>query len=619
MMDPQQAPQARALNEARRIPSIEGPVIDAFVLPSASVRPSIFLYLRLGLVWLAWLGVIAVAGLIMVYPRQSLIHALTFVKLINESFHEAFDSQPLKKNTQPPGKDGPPGTVAQKGKPGTGPASTSAKASATGPGTAGPGGAQGAGQGAGQGGGGPATGQPLTINTPGGGHQPEPPKLSLNLVIPGGGGRGQAPAPIPQPQGPAPSAIIINNNGGGGANGQPQPPAVTLTQVGEATGGGSTQPLPPGAAGNQPPPAVIVNGQGGAGRRQMVEGQTTPERTPLPPDDQDDSASRAGGAASGLRRGAGGLFVLPPDWPRTVALSGTPKVTLLERSSGSGHQFAAQTEHYEFQSDTQVGADVVREMARVFEATYELNNLLPLRLHPAPEKGRPRFVARLFSKDRDYFAAGGMQGSAGTYSRDDACILVPISSMGVKLVNGRLQTERTEGTETLIHEITHQMMNTWLPLVPRWYAEGSADYVAMADYVHGRFTLNQMEDRLRRYLRRRGQLGDVFTMLRPAELMTLDAKTWSGALASNAGSASQNYASATLLTFYFYHMDGMGDGSGMLKYLRAIERGAPETEASSAHLLHGRTMEDLERDVINAFEHRGIKVATVARGRLAKE
>ncbi|MDB6118161.1 MAG: hypothetical protein JWO08_1942 [Verrucomicrobiaceae bacterium] len=631
-MDSQRAPQARAFNEARRSPSLEGPIIDAFVLPSAAVRPSIFLHIRRGLVWLAWLGIAGVAGLIMVYPRQSLINVLTFAKLVNESFHEAFDAQPLKSNAKPPGKDTPTGTMAKNGKPvGQGPGGSS---TANGPQAKGPGGTSS------QTGSrsvvataetnGPATGEPLTINTPKSGDgQPEKPKFSLNLVIPGGNGGGQqGPAPMPQQQGPGPSAIIINNNGGGGANGQPPEVPVTMTQVGAATGGGGPMTVQQGGGGNQPPPTIVVNGPMGQPPGVMIQGGqngpmiqrgTAPDGTPLSPEEQEETSSGSSASSSGLHRNTASLMALSADWPRSVALQGTPAVSIIERTSISGRQYAMQTEHYEFQSDAQVGADVVREMARVFEATYELNKLLPLRLHPEPEKGRPRFVARLFSKDRDYFAAGGMQGSAGTYSRDQACILVPISSMGVKMVNGRMQTERTENTETLIHEVTHQMMNTWLPLVPRWYAEGSADYIAMADYVHGRFFLNQMEDRLRRYLKRRGQQGDTFMMLRPAELMTLDAKTWSMALASNAGGASQNYASATLLTYYFYHLDGKGDAAGMLKYLRAIERGAPEAEASATHLLRGRSMAQLESDVTDAFERRGIKVGTIARGRLAKE
>ncbi|MDB6139639.1 MAG: hypothetical protein JWO94_2711, partial [Verrucomicrobiaceae bacterium] len=571
----------------------------------------------------------AIASLVMVYPRYSLIQALTFVKIIGESFHEAFNDQPLKKKNAP--------GVGQNDRPGAPPAGKGGDkgsqgeslrpAAATATRTVAQGKRQPSGQSTGSG---PAaTGQPLTINTPAGDLQPGAPKFSVNLVIPGGnaGSGSSPPAEIPPQQGPAPSAIIINNPGGAEEVTSSLPP-VTITQAG---------------AGHQPPPsAIIVNGpalqppsvmiqewrgRGQAvvsGQRSLLGSQATASAITEP--EGEGMSGESGGSPTGtlgatarLHHGAAGLLALPPDWPRTVALTSTPIVTMLERGSGAGRQFAVQTDHYEFQSDSQIGADVVREMARVFEATYELNNLLPLRLHPMPEKGRPRFIAKLFSKDHDYFAAGGMQGSTGTYSRDQACILVPISSMGVKMVNGRMQTERTESTETLIHEITHQMMNTWLPLIPRWYAEGSADYIAMVDYVHGRFFLNQIEDRLRRYLRRRGQRSDTFAMLRPAELMALDAKSWGMAVASNADGASQNYASATLLTFYFYHLDGNGDGTGMRKYLRAVEQGTPEPEASAAHLLRGRSMATLESDVTDAFERRGIKIATIARGRLAKE
>ena len=43
--------------------------------------------------------------------------------------------------------------------------------------------------------------------------------------------------------------------------------------------------------------------------------------------------------------------------------------------------------------------------------------------------------------------------------------------------------------DTLIHEITHQMMNHWLRKLPEWYVEGSAMYVASSKYNMGRFTM----------------------------------------------------------------------------------------------------------------------------------
>ena len=300
-------------------------------------------------------------------------------------------------------------------------------------------------------------------------------------------------------------------------------------------------------------------------------------------------------------------------WPRSVALEGTPEVTTVSEAPDVA-KYIYHSPNYEFIADSPVGADVVRECARVFEATYQLNCRLPLDLRPVPEYKRERFVAKLFSGPRAYLAAGGMTDSSGTSDRRQACILVPITSLGIKLVNGRMQTDRTDSTDTLVHEITHQMMNAWLPRLPRWYSEGSADYVAMADYVHGRFFMNQMEDRLRLYLRRRGKKTGPFPMLRPAELMALDGATWSQALASNAAGASQNYASATLLTYYFYHLDGNGDSAGILGYLRAIESGTPEPDAASEHLIRGRTAAALEEDVITAFEHHGVSLTLASRG-----
>ena len=52
-------------------------------------------------------------------------------------------------------------------------------------------------------------------------------------------------------------------------------------------------------------------------------------------------------------------------------------------------------------------------------------------------------------------------------SRDQKCILVPLSSLGLKSFHDRVQLDRGgDAQRTLIHEITHQMMNAWLPKLP---------------------------------------------------------------------------------------------------------------------------------------------------------
>jgi hypothetical protein len=262
-----------------------------------------------------------------------------------------------------------------------------------------------------------------------------------------------------------------------------------------------------------------------------------------------------------------------------------------------------------------LGADAVRTFSRVFESTYLLNCLLPLDWRPTPEPMRSRFVARIFTDTRSYLAAGGLQGSSGTYSRGEASILLPMSSLGVKLVGDRVQVDRSEASGTLIHEITHQMMNAWLPRLPRWLIEGSAEYVEMADYMHGRFYLNQMRDRLARRLNVGRQRGGepTFKMLNVGQLLALDTGRWNRELSRSSSLVRQNYESALVLTHFFYHHDGEGRARGMVDFLRAVEEGIPTDEAILAHLIRGRSFAEIEVELRRGLERDGVPIEWVER------
>lgn len=344
-------------------------------------------------------------------------------------------------------------------------------------------------------------------------------------------------------------------------------------------------------------------------------GYPLPKPQPLPPPVVKPKESEAPGAVDESRK-----LVLKPigppakaTMPPSVAISGTPEVTVVVEDPTT-KKFIYRTPHYEFQTDVLVGADAVRTFSRIFEATFLVNCLLPFDYRPSPEEGRERFVARLYSSDFNYFAEGGMPGSAGAYSRTHAALLAPISSIGIKMVNGRMQVDRSESTEVLIHEITHQMMNAWLPHLPMWFTEGAADYVAMADYVHGKFVLNQMENRLRFYLTRRQPTGNPPEIRSIPELMGMSPQTWNEAVSSIPKVASMNYSSATMMVYYFYHLDGRGDAAGVKAYLRSIEGGTPEIAAAEKHLLRDRSIEVLEADVLNAFLKIRIPLGVIQRG-----
>ena len=305
------------------------------------------------------------------------------------------------------------------------------------------------------------------------------------------------------------------------------------------------------------------------------------------------------------------------EWPRAVTLSGTPDVKTVSENPET-REFVYHTDHFEFSCDMPVGPDTVRHFARVFEATWLLNCMIPLDLRPAPETMRKWFRARILSSNEAYMATGAPTGSGGYYSRADKTIYVPISSLGMKLVGDkRVMVDRSvESNGTLIHEITHQMMGHWLLKLPVWFVEGAAEYTGIADFVHSRFFLSGMETRLKSHLRIRGGKvsgGSIhFCMLRLPELLALDRSTWATDLAG--ASAAENYASSLLLTYYLYHLDRKGDTAGTIAWLRAIEQGQSGAEGLREHILAGRTMAQFEADFIVTYRKLGIEFDFTRRG-----
>jgi len=80
---------------------------------------------------------------------------------------------------------------------------------------------------------------------------------------------------------------------------------------------------------------------------------------------------------------------------------------------------------------------------------------------------------------------------------------------------------------------------------------------------------------------------------------------------SGATQASQNYGSAGLLTYYFYHQDGGGDAANIIAYLRAIETAGDavdEPAMAKKHLLRDRSYEQLAVDVKKGLKKEGIEV-----------
>ena len=325
----------------------------------------------------------------------------------------------------------------------------------------------------------------------------------------------------------------------------------------------------------------------------------------------------APGAAPTAAAGAASTAALK-EWPRTISLADKPEIIVV-REDEEKKEFVYRSPHYEFVCDSKLGANVVREFGRMFEATYELNCQLPLDLKPKPERLREIFQARLFTNKSDYMEAGALEGSAGVYMSGKKALMVPLSSLGVRMVGSRvsLESNSSESNGTLIHEITHQMMNHWLRVLPTWYVEGSAEYVEMLDYnSNGRFSLIGLNRQLKAYGASMSRGSKEFQMIDLEELMTIDPRTWASALAKD-GMALSNYGSAGVLTYYFYHLDGEGDAKNITAYLRAVENLKSEEEGENAikqHLLRERSYAQLAEDVKKALRKEGLDITFLPAG-----
>ncbi len=311
-------------------------------------------------------------------------------------------------------------------------------------------------------------------------------------------------------------------------------------------------------------------------------------------------------------------------WPKSVSIADKPEVMVVKEDEKE-KKFIYRSPHYEFECDSRLGANVVREFGRLFEATYLLNCKLPLDLKPRPEPLREFFLAKLYTNEEDYLKAGGVPGSAGVYQSGQKALSVPLKSLGVKLVGSRVSLDKADdkANATLIHEITHQMMNHWLGKLPVWFIEGSADYTELPEYFPtGRFAWTGIRRRLEVFALQKNLYNPgPFRMLNLQELMEIKGRAWAAALTlkvkapnvngGETNQSSQNYGSAALLTYYFYHHDDKGDAAHVIAWLRDLEnaeRGFDAKALIEKHLMRGRSYAQLAEDVKKGLNKAGVDV-----------
>jgi len=237
----------------------------------------------------------------------------------------------------------------------------------------------------------------------------------------------------------------------------------------------------------------------------------------------------------------------------------------------ASEKFVYRTQHFEFESQGKFNQVLLRDVARNFEATYELLKALPWHVDPKPESG-DLFHAKLFKNREAYIAAGGPQNSGGVYKSSQQMFLVPFESIGVKLVGKAYAKDENFETHTMVHELTHQMMRFSLDFLPQWVVEGTAEYTGTLPLHTGQFRISAAKNGLRDYvnfLKTRTANG-VPAPYPLEQLFPITNEQWNEVLTQDPRSSHQLYFTSFLLVYYFMHLDGKGDGQLFARYFREV-------------------------------------------------
>jgi hypothetical protein len=259
---------------------------------------------------------------------------------------------------------------------------------------------------------------------------------------------------------------------------------------------------------------------------------------------------------------------VPRKWPSAVEIqSSAIEVKLV---SDAPRRFIYRSEGFEYTSQGKLLPSLMKEVARTFEATKKLVGELPWGVVCRPPEGLELYQAALFETRADYIQAGGPSNSSGVYMSGEKIFKIPFESLGIKRLGKSYTKDENYSSDTLVHEITHQMMHDYLPYMPKWAIEGSAEYVEMLPYKAGSFGVARHKEGLKDYLEAWRIRGRNPLLPKVSQLFRLKRKEWDEA-AMIADAQHALYQQSALLVYYFNHLDGDGSGSRWMKYMDATK------------------------------------------------
>jgi hypothetical protein len=292
-------------------------------------------------------------------------------------------------------------------------------------------------------------------------------------------------------------------------------------------------------------------------------------------------------------------FVAAKGWPLPKPWKGWPtdiKINLDEVNVEvvtTGRKPIYRTQHFEILSADELGQTVVKDIGRIFEGTYRLLSASPWGMLAKPKDGH--FHAELYRTRDDYIQAGGPSNSAGVYMPARKVFMVPFESLGLKESPKGWQRSSDYTTKTIVHELTHMMMDDALQTMPMWLIEGAAEYMELMPMRIGTFSPAGQFAALKEHNKSEPafSLAETFSMTHaawqnggrpPSPPPATPSRQGPGGIVVvgptpfGGNSALQEipklYHAGLLLTYYFMHLDGDGDAARLQRFIAASTRNA---------------------------------------------
>jgi hypothetical protein len=293
-------------------------------------------------------------------------------------------------------------------------------------------------------------------------------------------------------------------------------------------------------------------------------------------------------------------------WPDRIRFEEDPEIATIEEDA-TKKRFIYESAHYQYVCDVRLAKSVIKGFAVMFEATYLYCRSLPLAINGGEISNGEKHQILLFEKHDDYVKAGGPPESAGVYIGGRGVVMVPLTSLGVRPVGSGYMLDRDKSNKTLPHELTHQLTprTYYQKGLTGWFTEGLAEYIAVTPYRAGSYSVRGNMKDIIDYATGYGSkdmggraLGKKIQLPPLKDFML---QSYSQFLSQ----PQLSYGCGLLLTTYFFHIDGDGDGKRIKASLKAFHDGT-DAEKALAALLDGRTFEQLEQDIIKGWSRKGI-------------